>query len=220
MLMQAANRSIHRTRILLADDHTMVTDGLRSLLLENNLDVVGVVTDGRALLEAAPALQPDVVIVDISMPLMNGFDAAMKLMQSLPKVKIIFLTMKDDPNLAATVMSLGPVGYVLKHSAATELLAAIAEVTRGKSYVTPRLKPENWAVREERAQQFSKELTARQREVLQLLAEGRPMKEVGSILNVSEKTVMFHKYHIMRSFNLKNNADLVLLALKQGLISA
>jgi DNA-binding NarL/FixJ family response regulator len=220
LLMQTANRLGRRTRILLADDHAIVTDGLRSLLLENDQDVVGVVTDGRALLDAAPALQPDVVIVDISMPLMNGLDAAVKLMQILPKVKIVFLTMKDDPNLAATVMGLGPVGYVLKHSAASELMAAIAEVTRGKSYVTPRLKPENWAVREARAQQFSKDLTPRQREVLQLLAEGRPMKEVGSILNVSEKTVMFHKYHIMRSFNLKNNADLVLLALKQGLISA
>jgi DNA-binding NarL/FixJ family response regulator len=128
--------------------------------------------------------------------------------------------MKDDHNLAAAVLSLGPVGYVLKHSAASELLTAITEVLRGKSYVTPRLKPENWAVREDRARQYLKDLTPRQREVLQLLAEGRPMKEVGGILNVSEKTVMFHKYHIMRSFNLKSNADIVLLALRQGLIFA
>ena len=218
--MQNASQVVARPRILLADDHTMVIEGLRSLLIEKNQDVVGVVADGRALLEAAPKLKPDVVILDISMPLMNGLDAAAKLRQLLPNVKIVFLTMKDDPNLAAAVLGLGPVGYVLKHSAASELLMAITEVLHGRSYVTPRLKPENWAVREARAQQFSKDLTPRQREVLQLLAEGRPMKEVGGILNVSEKTVMFHKYHIMRSFNLKSNAELVLLALKQGLISA
>jgi DNA-binding NarL/FixJ family response regulator len=128
--------------------------------------------------------------------------------------------MKDDCNLAAAVLRLGPVGYVLKHSAASELLTALKEVSCGRSYVTPRLKPENWAERDTRAQQFSKSLTQRQREVLQLLAEGRPMKEIGVILNVSEKTVMFHKYHIMRCHNLKSNADVVLLALKERLISA
>jgi DNA-binding NarL/FixJ family response regulator len=211
---------MERPRVLLADDHKMVTECLRSLLEERGHDVVGVVSNGRALMAAAPELKPDVIILDVGMPLMNGLDAAERLNQLLPKVKIVFLTMKDDPNLAAAALSLGPVGYVLKHSAASELLVAIAEVLRGKSYVTPRLKPANWAVREARAQLFSKDLTQRQREVLQLLAEGRPMKEVGSILNVSEKTVMFHKYHIMRSFNLKSNTDLVLLALKENLISA
>jgi DNA-binding NarL/FixJ family response regulator len=198
----------------------MVIEGIRSLLEEKGHDVVGVVSDGRALVDAAPRLKPDVVILDISMPLLNGFDAAARLKQLLPKVKIVFLTMKDDPNLAAAVLGLGPVGYVLKHSAASELLTAITEVLRGKPYVTPRLKSENWAVRETRARQFSKDLTPRQREVLQLLAEGHAMKEVGGILNVSEKTVMFHKYHIMRSFNVRSNADLVLLALNRGLISA
>lgn len=218
--MQNLRQSIARPRILLADDHAIVIEGIRSLLEEKGHDVVGAVPDGRALVAAAPELKPDVVILDVGMPLMNGLDAAERLKQLLPKVKIIFLTMKDDPNLAAAVLSLGPVGYVLKHSAATELLTAITEVLRGKSYVTPRLKPENWAVREARAHMFSKDLTPRQREVLQLLAEGRPMKEVSGILNVSEKTVMFHKYHIMRSFNLRSNADLVLLALKEKLISA
>jgi DNA-binding NarL/FixJ family response regulator len=218
--MQNFNQSVTRPRILLADDHTMVIEGIRSLLEEKGHDVVGVVSDGRALVDAAPRLKPDVVILDISMPLMNGFDAAARLKQLLPKVKIVFLTMKDDPNLAAAVLGLGPVGYVLKHSAASELLTAITEVLRGKPYVTPRLKPENWSVREARARQFSKDLTPRQREVLQLLAEGHAMKEVGGILNVSEKTVMFHKYHIMRSFNVRSNAELVLLALNRGLISA
>jgi DNA-binding NarL/FixJ family response regulator len=217
--MQNSKQSVKCPRILLADDHAMVIEGLRSLLEEKGHHVVGVVSDGRALVAAAPELKPDIIILDISMPLMNGLDAAERLKQLLPNVKIVFLTMKDDPNLAAAVLSSGPVGFVLKHSAASELLTAITAVLDGKSYVTPRLKPENWAVRESRARQFSKDLTPRQREVLQLLAEGRPMKEVGSILSVSEKTVMFHKYQIMRSFNLKSNADLVLLALKQGLIS-
>jgi DNA-binding NarL/FixJ family response regulator len=218
--VQKPQRLTVRARILLADDHAIMADGLRSLLIEHNQDVVGAVSDGRALVDQAVALKPDLVIVDINMPLLNGLDAAAKLNELLPKVKIIFLTMKNDANLASAVLSLGAVGYVLKHSAASELLTAIEEVMRGKAYITPQLKPENWAVREERAQQFSKELTLRQREVLQLLAEGRPMKEVGAILNVSEKTIMFHKYHIMRAFNIKNNADLVLLALKEGLISA
>jgi DNA-binding NarL/FixJ family response regulator len=217
--MQSVSRLPSRNRILVADDHTIVAESLRSLLLENNQDVVGVVSDGRALLDLAPSLKPDVVVVDISMPLMNGLDAGMKLLKLLPDVKIVFLTMKNDPNLAAAVLSLGPVGFVLKHSGASELLTAIAEVTAGKPYVTPGLKPENWAVREERARQFDKELTSRQREVLQLIAEGRPMKEVGGILNVSEKTALFHKYNIMRIFNIKSNADLILLALDQGLIS-
>jgi DNA-binding NarL/FixJ family response regulator len=217
--MQDVGQSTVHPRILLADDHAMVTESLRSLLAEKGHDVVGVVSDGRALIAVALELRPDVVILDIGMPLMNGLDAAAKLRQLLPKVKIVFLTMKDDRNLAAAVLSLGPFGYVLKHSAASELLTAIEEVVRGKPYVTPRLKPDDWAMREARAHQFAKDLTPRQREVLQLLAEGRPMKEVGGILNVSEKTVMFHKYHIMRSFNLKNNADLVLLALKEKLIS-
>lgn len=138
----------------------------------------------------------------------------------VPDLKLVFLTMRDDPNLAAAALRLGAVGFVLKHSAASELITAISHVLAGKSYVTPKLRPENWAVREARAQQYSKELTSRQRDVLQLLAEGRPMKEIAGILEVSEKTIMFHKYHIMQEFNLKNNAQIVLFALKQDLIPA
>jgi len=217
--MQDLQRSPTRHRILLADDHAIIVEALRSLLSES-YDVVGVVTDGRALLAEATKLRPDVIVLDVAMPLMNGLDAATHLKQLLPNAKVVFLTMKDDPNLAAAALNLGAIGYVLKHSAASELLKAISEVLRGKSYVTPKLKPENWAVREARARQFSKSLTPRQREVLQLLAEGRPMKEIADILMVSEKTIMFHKYHIMESFNLKSNAELVLFALKNGLISA
>jgi DNA-binding NarL/FixJ family response regulator len=143
-----------------------------------------------------------------------------ELRESLPAAKLVFLTMKDDPNLATAALKLGAVGYVLKHTAASELLKAVSEVLQGKSYVTAKLRAESWAVREARARQFSKDLTLRQQEVLQLLAEGRPMKEIADILEVSEKTVMFHKYHLMKVFNLKNNAELVLFALNRHLISA
>lgn len=205
-------------RILVADDHAVVIEGILSIL-KGSHEVVGVAKDGRELLEKAALLRPDVVVADLNMPLLNGFDAAQRVRKFLPKVKLVFLTMSDDRNLAAAALNLGPVGYVLKNTPASELLKAISETVRGRSYVTPKLRPENWAVQKERAEQFSKELTPRQREVVQLLAEGRPMKEVASILNVSEKTVNFHKYHIMKVFDLRNNADLVLFALKEGLIS-
>ncbi|WP_324829805.1 response regulator transcription factor [Alloacidobacterium sp.] len=217
--MQGSNQSTMRPRILIADDHSVVAEGLRSLL-DKSYDVVGVVHDGRALLVEASNLKPDVIILDIGMPLLNGMDAAERLKLSLPSAKLVFLTMKDDANLAAAALNLGTVGYVLKNAAASELLKAVSEVLQGRSYVTAKLRPENWAIREARARQYSKELTPRQQEVLQLLAEGRAMKEIADILSVSEKTVMFHKYHIMELFNLKNNAELVLFALNRHLISS
>jgi DNA-binding NarL/FixJ family response regulator len=217
--MQNSEQPSSRVRVLLADDHNIVAEGLRSLL-EREYDVIGIVRDGRELLVEAPKLKPDVIVVDIGMPLLNGLDAAEQLKSILSDVKLVFLTMKDDPNLAAAALNLGAVGYVLKHAATSELLKAVSEVLQGRAYVTPKLRAENWEVREARARQFSKELTSRQQQVLQLLAEGRPMKEVAAILKVSEKTVMFHKYHIMQSFNLKSNADLVLFALKHHLISS
>ena len=214
-----AGKPSPRPRIFIADDHAMVVQGLCALL-EKNYDILGVVADGRALVAEAPKLHPDVVVVDVGMPFLNGLDAVERLIAVLPDTKFVFLTMQDDPNLAAAALRLGAVGYVLKHSAASELRTAITAVLEGKSYVTPKLRPENWAVRDARAQQYSKELTPRQRDVLQLLAEGRPMKEIAGILDVSEKTIMFHKYHIMHEFNLKNNAEIVLFALKQRLIPA
>lgn len=217
--MSETHKSSSRTRILLADDHAMVVEGLRALL-QNTYEIVGVAADGRAMLEVACKLHPDVIVVDVSMPSLNGLDAAERLITLLPNVKLVFLTMQDNSNLAAAALRLGAVGYVLKHSAASELMMAISAVLEGKSYVTPRLRPENWAVREARAQQYSKELTPRQREVLQLLAEGRGMKEIAAILEVSNRTIMYHKYHIMQEFNLKNNADIVLFAIKQHLIPA
>ena len=214
-----AGKPSPRPRIFFADDHAMVVQGLCALL-EKSYDILGVVADGRALVAEAPKLHPDVVVVDVGMPFLNGLDAVERLIALLPDTKFVFLTMQDDPNLAAAALRLGAVGYVLKHSAASELRTAITAVLEGKSYVTPKLRPENWAVRDARAQQYSKELTPRQRDVLQLLAEGRPMKEIAGILDVSEKTIMFHKYHIMHEFNLKNNAEIVLFALKQRLIPA
>ena len=208
-----------KIRVLIADDHSIVAEGLRSLL-EKSCEVVGLVQDGRQLLVEAPKLKPDVIVLDISMPLLNGLDAAGRLKLSLPGTKFVFLTMQDDANLAAAALDLGAVGYVLKHAATSELLKAVSEVLQGRSYVTLKLRSDDWATRKARARQFSKELTRRQQEVLQLLAEGRPMKEIADILKVSEKTVMFHKYHIMESFNLKNNSELVLFALKRHLISS
>jgi len=216
--MQNPNLSANRPRVLIADDHSVVAEGVRSLL-KNDCDVVGVVSDGRQLLETAPQLKPDLFILDITMPLLNGLDAARRVKSLLPNAKFVFLTMSDDPNLAAAALDLGVVGYVLKQAAASELMKAISEVVQGKSYITPKLRPENWAVQKARVRQLSKDLTPRQQEVLQLLAEGRPMKQIADILKVSEKTVMFHKYHIMQSFNLKNNSDLVLFAVRHHLIS-
>jgi DNA-binding NarL/FixJ family response regulator len=212
-----ASRTNRLPRVVIADDHAVVAEGLCSIL-RKSCDVIGIVRDGRELLAEAPKLKPDLIVLDIGMPALNGLDAAEQLKQLLPNVKFVFLTMKDDPNLAAAALNLGKVGYVLKHSLSSELFHAVSEVLEGNTYVTPRLRAEDWVVQGVRARQFSKDLTPRQKEVLQLLAEGRPMKEVAQILKVSEKAIMFHKYRIMALFNLKNNAELVLFALKHHLI--
>jgi DNA-binding NarL/FixJ family response regulator len=176
------------------------------------------VPDGRALISAAAELSPDIVVVDIGMPLLNGLDAARRIQEQAPKVKLVFLTMQDNPSLAAAVMEMGPVGFVLKQSAGSELLKAIELVLHGKSYLAPKLRSEDWVTMKRRARQFTKGLTVRQREIVQLWAEGLSLKEIGARLNLSEKTVEFHKHHVMEAFNLKSNPELVLFALKQGLI--
>jgi DNA-binding NarL/FixJ family response regulator len=203
--MRDRNPSTKRPRVLIADDHSVVAEGLRSLLAKS-CEVVGLIQDGRQLLLEAPKLKPDVIVLDISMPLLNGLNAAQRLKQSLPGTKFVFLTTQDDANLAAAALGLGAVGYVLKHAARSELLKAISEVLQGSSYVTPKLRSENCATRATRAEESSKQLSPRQQKVLQLLTEGRPLKEIADILKVSEKTVIFHKYHIMELLNLKNNA--------------
>jgi DNA-binding NarL/FixJ family response regulator len=205
-------------RLLLADDHAIFSDALR-LYLEKDFDIVGVVSDGRTLIDEAIRIKPDVVIADVGMPLLNGLDAARRIKELAPKIKFIFLTMQDDANLAAAALELGPVAFVLKHSAGVELRKAIDEVLRGHSYLTPKLRSVDWVEAKARARQFSKDMTPRQRDIVQLFGEGRPMKEIAGFLHLSEKTVEFHKHHIMVTFNLKNNADLVLFALGQGLIA-
>jgi len=207
-----------RPSLLIADDHVVFVDALRPLL-EKTYVVIGSVTDGRALVAEAIRLKPDVIIVDIGMPLLNGFDAACRIREQLPNVRIVFLTMQDDPNLAAAAMELGNVGFVLKHSAAKELLTAIERVWHGKSFTSPKLRSEDWVEQRSRVVQFSKDLTPRQRDVVQLFAEGYSLKEIAGRLNLSPKTIEFHKHHIMTAFHLKTNSDVVLFAIKKGLIS-
>jgi DNA-binding NarL/FixJ family response regulator len=205
-------------RFLIADDHAIFAEALR-VFLEKTHTVVGLVRDGHAMVTEGIRLRPDVIVVDVGMPLLNGLDAARKINAQAPNIKFVFLTMRDDPNLAAAALELGPIGFVLKHSPGQELLKAIDHVLRGKPYLTPKLRAGDWVETKARARQFSKEMTPRQRDIVQLLAEGRSMKEIAGHLNISEKTVEFHKHHIMKAFNLESNAALVLFALKQGLIS-
>jgi DNA-binding NarL/FixJ family response regulator len=196
----------------------MFAEALR-VYLEKTYTVVGMVMNGRAMVAEAMRLRPDVIVVDVGMPLLNGLDAARRIKVQAPNIKFIFLTMQDDPNLAAAAIELGPVGFVLKCSTGQELLKAVDHVLHGKPYLTPKLRAEDWVATKVRARQFTKEMTPRQREIVQLHAEGRPLKEIADILNISEKTVEFHKHHIQESFNLRSNAALVLFALERGLIA-
>ncbi len=216
--MERLSSDKSRPELLLADDHVIFAEALK-VYLEHKYLVVGVVSDGRALIDAAHSLKPDVIIADMAMPVLNGLDAARRIKEQAPNIKFIFLTMRDDPNLAAAALELGPIGFVLKHSAGPELLEAIDHVLQGESYLTRKLRAEDWVTSKARARQFGKELTARQKDIVQLFGEGRAIKQIADVLNLSEKTVEFHKHHIMEAFNLKNNAELILFALKQGLIS-
>lgn len=208
-----------KPRILLADDHTLVAEAFKRLL-EPEFEVVGTVADGRALLRAAPALKPDVVLVDLNMPLLNGLDASEQLKQSSPRIKIIVLTMNEDPDIAAETLDKWASGYLLKKSAGSDLLKAVRDVLRGGKFVDPALEAAvlNRASRDTRADS-ARSLTPRQREVLQLLAEGHTMREAAAILNVATRTVAFHKYRIMQDFGLENNSDLLRLAMRQGLVN-
>ena len=188
------------TRVLLADDHTLLLGALEKLLSEE-CDVVGQVSDGRALVAAAEQLKPDVIVLDISMPLLNGVEAARQIKQKLKNVKLVFLTMNEDADLAAEAFRAGASAYLLKRSATSELPLAIREVMQGPE---PR-KPAH-------------ELTPRQREVLQLLAEGRSMKEVASVLNLTPRTVAFHKYRMMDELKVKSTAELVQYAVKNHIV--
>jgi DNA-binding NarL/FixJ family response regulator len=208
-----------KTRILLADDHTMVMDGLRKLL-EPHFDIVGMATDGRKLMEIAPSLFPDVVLLDIGMPLLNGFDAGRQLKKLIPNTKLIVLTMNGDYELAAEALREWASGYLLKTSIGSELLRAVATVLRGERYLASAFaKRETEAFIRNPMPAPMKPLTTRQREILQLLAEGRSMKEVGAVLDVTTRTVAFHKYRIMEQYGLSNNSDLFRFAIKQNVVS-
>lgn len=212
---------VKRPRVLLADDHRIVAEGLRSLL-EPEFELVGIVEDGRALLDAANNLQPDVIVADISMPLLNGIEAAQQIRKSNKDIKIIFLTMHTDVTYAAGALEAGALGYVLKHSAPLELITAIRSVLKGESYVTPLLAAEllqlqkmgRWAHRDEASR-----LTVRQREVLQLLAEGHSARDIALLLKISPRTVEYHKYHMMEDLGMKTVADLIRYAVDKGIVT-
>ncbi len=208
-----------RPRVLLADDHTLLLEAFEKLL-EPDFSVVGAVSDGRALLSAAAQLKPDVIVLDISMPLLNGLDAARQIKQTMPGVKLVFLTMNENPDLASEAFRAGASGYLLKTSAASELTKAIEEALCGRSYVTPLIKQgleESFVGRSDKKRGGAK-LTSRQREVMQLLAEGRSMKEAAKILDVTPRTVAFHKYRMMERLHLKTNADLIQFAIREGVV--
>lgn len=208
-----------RPRVLLADDHRLLREAFAQLL-GPSCDVVAAVADGRAVLAAAPQLHPDIVVLDIAMPLLNGLDAARQLRRAMPGVKVIFLTVSEDPDLAAEAFRAGASGYLLKNSAASELLQAIQEVFQGRSYVTPlatRGLVDNFLHEPEPAKKTG-ELSPRQREVLQLLAEGRTMKEIAGILRITARTVAFHKYGMMQELGIKTSAELVQYAIKQRVL--
>jgi len=209
-----------RPHVLIADDHTLVVEAFKKLL-EPNFEVVGTVSNGRDLLELAPKLKPDVVLLDLGMPLLNGQDAGERLKALLPKAKLIVLTMNEDSEIAAAAIEKWASGFLLKNSAGTELTHAIKEVLKGKSYVTPRIAQKLFDrfVRDPRTE-HTKHLTSRQREVLQLLAEGRTMKEAADVLHVTPRTIAFHKYKIMDEFGLKTNSDLLRFAIKERLITS
>jgi len=211
-----------RPRVLLGDDHTLVLDGFRKLL-EDRCEIVGVAEDGRTLLRMAQELQPDIVTLDISMPQLNGVDAARKLKKILPRTKLIFVTMHADPAYVNEAFKAGASGYLLKRSAGSELLQAIQSVMDGQCYVTPLVAKglvQSVITGDRPAVSEGEPLTARQREVLQLVAEGMTVKEIASTLDISPKTVEFHKSHIMTQLDLHTTAELTKYALVHGLIAS
>lgn len=209
---------MRRIRVLIADDHAMVLEAFRKLL-EPSYDVVGTVTDGQALVRAAEALTPDLILVDIGMPQLNGLDAIERVRARRPGARLIVLTMNQDPDTAAEAIRRGAAGYVLKTSGSSELFEAVAEVLRGKTYVSPTIAGGPSGVfAAEAVRQKDSGLTLRQREVLQLLAEGRSMKEAARILDVTPRTIAFHKYSIMEQLRVRNTAQLVQHAVSLGLV--
>lgn len=209
-----------RPRVLIADDHTFVAEACVKLL-EPEFEVIGTFADGQALLAAVPALKPDVIVLDVGMPLMNGLEAGKRIKKLVRTVRIVYLTMNTDLGVAAEAFRGGASAYLLKTSAAAELVTAVREVLKGKQYISPLVTNdvEGFFLETRVSDMGQEKLTNRQREVLQLLAEGRSMKEVAYILKLTPRTVAFHKYKIMERLRLKTNADLVQYAMREHVIS-
>jgi len=192
-------------------------------LLESEFDVVGIVTNGRALVRVATELKPDVVLVDVAMPLLNGLDAGQQVKQALPGVKLLYLTMNPDPEIAAEAFRRGGSGYLLKTCATTDMVTAVRDVLRGKTYMSRTLPKDtvNYLRRQDKHMvEEDERLTERQREVLQLIAEGKVMKEIGGMLNMTTRTVAFHKYRIMEALGAKSSAELVRYAVRNHIVAA
>jgi len=209
-----------RARIFLADDHTLLLDAF-SKLLEPKYEVVGTATDGRMMLKMVPKLKPDLVLMDIAMPNLNGFDAGEKLKKILPDVKLVFLTVNEDADMVTEAFRIGANGYLLKSSAASELFEAIDAILNSKTYVSPKisLNIDDAYIRNPAVHKVHGDLSLRQREVLQLLAEGNTMKQVAAILNITPRTIAFHKYQIMETLDVKSNSELIQYAVKHGFVS-
>jgi DNA-binding NarL/FixJ family response regulator len=207
-----------RKRVVLADDHTLLLEALKNLI-EPEFEVVGMFADGLAVINGAPMLNPDVIVLDIRMPTMNGLNAGERLKQLMPSVKLVYLTQDQDPDIAAQAFRLGASAYLLKNSAASELVHAMRLVMRGSPYVTP-LMTQGMAgsvIHSFKRRTSPSRLTLRQKEVLQLLAEGRSMKEAAFILKVSPRTVAYHKYLMMEHLHIRSSAELIEYALRSSL---
>jgi DNA-binding NarL/FixJ family response regulator len=210
-----------KTRVLLADDHVILLEALKKLI-ETTCDVVGFATDGRSLIALAEKLRPDVIVADINMPHLNGLEACELVIQKVPETKIVFLTVNEDAETAEEAIRRGAFGYLLKKSAATELFKAIQSVSAGRIYITGAIsqEPVNLFVSRAKSHVTGEALTMRQREVLQLLAEGKSMKEAADILDIAPRTIAFHKYSMMGQLGFTRNSELVRYAIKSGLCRA
>jgi DNA-binding NarL/FixJ family response regulator len=206
-----------RPRVLLADDHRMVAEGLKGLLTEE-FELVGIVEDGRAMVAAARKLRPDVIVADISMPLLNGIDALAPLKQDNPDVRVVFLTMHRDAAYARRALEAGASGFVLKHSAPAELVLAVHAALQGRTFITPDLAAEVFRTAKEKDSDPLAALTPRQCEILQRVAEGKSAKEIAAALGLSARTVEFHKYTVMEALGVENSAELIRFAIKHDLV--
>ena len=210
---------MNKVRILIADDHRIVAEGMK-IMLEPEFGPVAIVEDGRALVAAAEKLRPEIIVADISMPLLNGIDAVRQIKKKQPGILVIFLTMHPDPSYAAAAFEAGAAGYVLKHAAPSELVTAIHYALEGKQYIAPQIAADLKQFYNSNTQKRADEikLTPRQREILQLLAEGHPVKEIAGILNLSSRTVEFHKYRMMTELGIQNSTELIRFAVKHHLV--